>query len=81
MVRAVSVDSVKAEGMLLFDRVMIAITSTRRQIEETFRTDGTPQRQIAGDELDQKVKMNKAADYYCILTRKELPWLLLSQKR
>jgi len=27
------------------------------------------------------VKMNKAADYYCVLTRKELPWLLLSQKR
>jgi len=25
--------------------------------------------------------MNKAADYCCVLTRKELPWLLLSQKR
>lgn len=81
MVRAVSVGSVKAEGALLLDRVMIAITSTRRQIKQTFRTDGTLQRQIAGDELDQGVQMNKAADYYCILSRKKLPRLLLSQKR
>lgn len=76
-----SVDSVKAEGTLVFNRVMIAITSTRRQIKQTFRTDGTLQKQIADDELDQGMKMNKAADYYCILTRKKLPRLLLSQKR
>lgn len=76
-----SVDSVKAEGTLVFDRVIIAITSTRRQIKQTFRTDGSLQRQIADDELGQEMKLNKAADYYCILTRKKLPRLLLSQKR
>jgi hypothetical protein len=78
----VSVDSVKAEGTLVvFDRVMIAITSTRRQIKQTCRTDGILQRQIADDEHDQEMKLNEAADYYCILTRKKLPRLLLSQKR